>query len=194
MGQKNAVLDLLALLSDPSVQSVGFDVAMIIRNSKFTTRKFLKFQIEDTLSPIDEIRKLAREIVPKSVLELWSKRGHDWGMTLDPRNIRSMRKDHIKPPANITIVDFETKSLSIYAAVLQVGRILLDIMKINISATAATWSTTSRDTIDILFKDIKIPNDSNKHAFMEAFLWPLKCSAQGLDALRASVSGEYSHE
>merc|ERR1712039_922429 len=87
--QKNAVLDLLVLLSDPSVQSVGFDVAMIIRNSKFTTKKFLKLYIEDSLNPIDEIQKLAYEIVPKPVLELWGTGGHDWEMTLDPQNIES---------------------------------------------------------------------------------------------------------
>merc|ERR1712039_632261 len=116
--QKNAVLDLLVLLSDPSVQSVGFDVAMIIRHSKFTTKKFLKFFIEDSLNPIDEIQQLAHDIIPKSVLALWGKGGHDWEMTLEPRNINYMRMDHMKLPANISKVNFETKTLSIYVGVL----------------------------------------------------------------------------
>merc|ERR1711920_670873 len=103
--QKNAVLDLLVLLSDPSVQSLGFDVAEIIRNSKFTTKRFLKFYIEDSLNPIDEIQKLAHEIVPKPVFALWGKGGHDWEMTLEPRNIKSIRMDHMKLPANISKVN-----------------------------------------------------------------------------------------
>merc|ERR1719195_367744 len=106
----------MALLSDPSVQSLGFDVATIIRESKFATKKYLKFYIEDKLNPIDEIQKLAYEIIPKSVLALWGKGGHDWEMTLEPRNINSIRKGYMKPPirkgrmkplANITAVDFE---------------------------------------------------------------------------------------
>lgn len=194
VGQKDAVLDLLMLLSDPEVQALGYDVAEIIRKSKFATRKFLKAYIEDSLKPINEIQKLAHLVLPRSVLALWGKRRHDWEMTLDPRNIHSMRKEHMNRNANITGVDFETKSLSIYAGVLEEGRVLLDIMKLHMHSTGSSWSTALRDTIELLFEGISLPAERSKLAFMDAFLWPLKCGTQGLDALRASVSQEYAHE
>merc|ERR1712217_189870 len=97
-------------------------------------------------------------------------------------------------PTNSSRVDFETKSLSIYAGVLQIGRVLLDIMKIHIRSMGSSWSTSLHDTMVLLFKDIDVPKEGDKRTFMEAFLWPLKCGAQGLDALRACVSEDYGHD
>lgn len=192
--QKNAALDLLALLSDPGVESIGFDVAKIIRASKFTTKRFLKFYIEDSLQPVDEIQKVAHEMIPKSVQQLWDQGGHDWELTLNERNIRTIRANHVTRHPNMTGVDYETKSLAIYAGVLEQGRVLLDILKMHIRSLGPAWTTDLRDSIDLLFEGIALPTDRNKLEFAEVFLWPLKCGAQGLDALRASVSQEYGHE
>jgi len=191
--QKNAVLDVLSLLSDPSVQSLGFDVARITRTSTFTTKKYLKFNIEDSLEPIQDIRNLANLIIPTSMLAAWREAGHDWDMTLDPRNIRSMRMDHVKSAVNGTYIDFKTKSHAIYGGILQQGRVLLEIMLTYISTTGPSWSDSLHDTIESLFDGISVSTEQNKLAFIEAFLWPLKCSAQGLEALRASVSPNFGH-
>jgi len=192
--QVHAVLDVLALLADASVESLGFDIARIVHDSKFATRNFLKFHIEDSLQPIGEIQKLAHLVVPEAMRALWGRGGHDWEMTLDPRSVRAMRMDHIQPKLAEGSIDVKSKSLSIYAGILQEGRVLLDIIKVHLRAQGPTWSTNLRDTIELLFEGISQPSDSNDAAFMEAFLWPLRCGAQGIDALRASLSQEYGHE
>jgi len=192
--EKNAVLDVLALVADPTVQSLGFDVAKFIRAAPFPTRTYLKFHMETSLEPIEEIQKMARELIPQAILKLWGQGGHDWEMTLDPRNIRSMRTDHVKLPANGTVMDFKTKYAAIYAGVLQEGRIMVDIMKVVIRAMGPSWSTDLRDTIETLFGEIEVPAEPDKRNFMESFLWPLRCAAQGIDALRASLSEGFGRE
>jgi len=192
--QKNAILDVLALLIRPTVQSLGFNIATIIRTSAYATEKYLKFIIEDKLEPIEDIRGWARLIIPKSMLAVWSKVGHDWELTLNPQNIRSMRTEHVKLVDDGTHMDLKTKSLSIHAGVLLEGSVLLEIMKSYLNVTGPPWSTDERGTTEIVFNSISLPTQTDKLAFYEAFLWPLKCAVQGLDALRASVSPNFGHD
>lgn len=192
--QQHAVLDVLALLSDPAVQALGFDVAKVIRTSTFATRKYLKFGIEGSLEPVDEIQEMARGFIPESVLAAWRRGGYDWEMTLDPRNIRSMRTDKVGLGADGSSADFKAKSHAVYAGVLQEGRVLLEVLKIYVHARGPSWATNMHDVVEPLLSGAALPEDSARLAFVETFLWPMKCAAQGIDALRASVGPEFGRE
>jgi len=185
--QMHAVLDVMALLSDASVESLGYNIAKIIRASTFATKKYLKFNIEDSLQPIADIRKMANSLLPASVVAAWKGKGHDeWALTLDPENIRSMRMDTIRPNAT-ALMDFKTKSLSVYAGVLQQGKVLLEIMRTYVAATGPSWSLGTNDAMAPLLNGITPPTVKAELDYMETFLWPLKCSSQGIDALRVSL-------
>lgn len=190
----NAVLKMISLIGNYEVQQLGYQVTKALRAGASPTRskESFKWYIEDFLDErLDEMQKLAIQLIPSPVRDLWGAGGHDWEMTLDPENVHIMQTINVKPISNFTYVDLQTKSFSIYAGVLEEGRVLLDLMKICIRAVGPSWDTSTRRTIDILFESIAQPAKSGDLELMEAFLWPLRCGAQGIDALRASCSSTY---
>lgn len=69
---------------------------------------------------------------------------------------------------------------------MQVGRVLLDMMKQNIRAHGLEWDAPLHHVVDMLFEGIQLPAGGIGAACMEAMIWPLRHAAQGIDAMRAS--------
>lgn len=186
---RDAVLDVMQLMSAPTVQGLGRDVAKLIRACPTDRMAYLRWYLEDKLVPrYEEIQMMASKVIPTPVRKLWVDRGYEWDITLDKRNIQVMRKNNFRSPSNFSAVGYDVKYYAIYAGLLEECRVLLDLLKMIIHELREEWNTSLHDLIDVLFQGISVPADSNSIGFMDALLWPLKCGAQGIDTLKSSCS------
>jgi hypothetical protein len=193
--ERTGLLEAMRLLGNPLVQKLGLDVARAIRASPYADWFYLQHYIETALEPrTEELVRLRRELMPEPLRKLWAQ-GHQWGTTLNPENIRSLRNHsegfdtrtvHLTPE-----LDDERKYFSMYNGALQEGRSLLDLLQMCIRALGPEWIARLNGTMvfaeDALSWpcDLSLDEGSNTD-FMKALLCPLKFGAQGIDALTAA--------
>lgn len=193
--EAQAVMKSLWALSTPGVQKLGSKIAQVINQIPSTaTTADLKVSIEDSLkSHLGEIESLTIGTVPQQVRKLWGAQGrqHEWELTLSPRNIRLMRSTNSASisadTCDYSSMDRKTRALVIFVAVLEVGKVFMELLKAHIVSEGFSWDNTPRDVIDRLFDGIHLPANSNDFNCMEALLWPLRCGVQGIDAMRAAT-------
>eukprot|EP00406_Dinophysis_acuminata_P007285 CAMPEP_0179238570 /NCGR_PEP_ID=MMETSP0797-20121207/15014_1 /TAXON_ID=47934 /ORGANISM="Dinophysis acuminata, Strain DAEP01" /LENGTH=367 /DNA_ID=CAMNT_0020945867 /DNA_START=99 /DNA_END=1202 /DNA_ORIENTATION=+ len=185
--EANAVTKSFWALSTPEVQTLGVKIARIIKQIPATaTADDLTVSIEDSMaSDIGEIESLTVGTVPDEVRQRWGKQGpeHEWGLTLSPRSIDLMRRYDASSPCDYASMSHGAKSLVIYAAVLELGKVFVELLRPNV---LFEQDSAARELIDGLYDSIVLPEDSNDAHCMQALLWPLRCGIQGLDAMRAA--------
>lgn len=200
--ERDSVLKVLELLSDLRVQRLGVEVAKAIRDSESTEKSHLVQQVATYLSKRrEELSALREELIPEPLGSYWEA-GHDWGLTMDSQNIKSMLPVDAETRAALesmraplaTSLDDERKAFSMYGGALEEGRALLDILQRCVRAMGPHWTANLGRTM--LFGEATLswpcePQDLDSTIvdFSKALLCPLKFGAQGLDALLATAPG-----
>jgi len=211
MGQKNAVIDSIRLMSDPRVQGIGRDVGQAIHDSKSTNRAELKRRIQAKLQPrMNEITKLRSEVMPGPLHQAWGGE-HQWTMTLDKENIRvmgtyhgdakygSIRKSFGSYAHSDELTPFSLTTYSILGGVLEQGRALLDIIELcgrhfGKHLEVPYWVTYLGGNMEVTSELLSCehhfvnPNRLDvKLNSTSALFCPLKFGTQGMDALKAAA-------
>jgi hypothetical protein len=207
--QKDAVVDSMRLISMPEVQSIGLVVARAIRDSGCIFPECVRQHVEAKLRPrLTEIRRLREELVPVSLRQLWGGR-HQWDLTLDPANIRSLEsvngkfagdgegleviplgssgRHHLSPAERSSVVS---------GGIMEEARALMDAVKlcarmVGRELDVSPWATSLGGTwMNFGLNLESCGHDAGENVtihFAKEFFCPLKFGAQGLDALRAAA-------
>lgn len=163
IGKKDidVVLNLMQIMDDPRLQSIGFDVAQAIHKAANTNlsmdastrRSYIKYHIEQTLFPHRaKISWLRNELIHAPLHEFLGE-GNQWSMTLQPDNIRIMETigvgwinvidEHhqqfqvqLRKTAHVKepmtdLFNIPQNNFGIFGGVLEQSRALLDIIKIH---------------------------------------------------------------
>jgi len=198
--ERDSVLKVLELLGDLRVQRLGLQVGEAIRGSGSTQRSELRRRIAEKLGPRhDELDALRAELIPEPLGSYWEER-HDWFLTLDEANVRSMRPvdaearaalETMRAPLSKSLGS-DKKWFSMYGGALEQGRALLDILQRCVGSMGPHWTVKLGKTM--LFGEATLSwpcevddLDSTAVDFSKALLCPLKFGAQGLDALLATA-------
>lgn len=90
--QRDAVLRMVRLSSDPRVQSLGLTVAKAIQEGPEGDREGMKLHIMQKLqSRSEEMRRLHDELIPETLRSASPMSEHDWDLTLNANNVRVMK-------------------------------------------------------------------------------------------------------
>jgi len=199
--QKKAVLSSMELLANEEVQTIGLDVAYSIHEAALSkedfrevTRDYVSDFVEEKLRDrLPELVKMRKTLVPGFVRVLWGN-VHQWDMTLDPENIGTMLGGSGKFASVFELgssVDMGRKHDAILGAVLEIGRALIDLIKVcsrsyDTELAIPPWATsmTGRVSPELMSCQRDLKGNEQVEA-MKTLFCPLKYGSQGLEALRA---------
>jgi len=205
--QKNALLSALRLLSEPDVQSLGYEVALALRQSDSEEEGPVRLQIERRLSSrLVEVRKIRNDMVTPSVRALWGS-GRPWRLTLQRENIRVMRSSHggmlvtaanssshsLAHATSLRQLPLEELSYGAWAGVLEHARVFLGLAELagqghslNIPETLASLSQNVKiEDLGPNLLSCELLQGNGLANLLKGFFCPIKYGSQGLDVLRA---------
>jgi hypothetical protein len=209
--EKNSLVSALRLMSVPSVQRIGFEVALAVRRSLSFEPQIVRQKVQEMLqSNVAELMRLREDLISGRLQELWGDSGLNFALTLQPENLQVMEAFHEGEFFGSMSADFyaqnrsgapgrlppEEKSYGAWGGVLEEGRVFLGLVRLAARASGhadthfpaeATALSSNVDVRDLGSEllSCELHKKDGMNNFMKALFCPLKYGSQGLEALRS---------
>lgn len=209
--EKNSLVSALRLMSVPSVQRIGFEVALAVRRSLSFEPQIVRQKVQEMLqSNVAELMRLREDLISGRLQELWGDSGLNFALTLQPENVQVMEAFHEGEFFGSMSADFyaqnrsgapgrlppEEKSYGAWGGVLEEGRVFLGLVRLAAHASGhgdvdfpaeATSLSSNVDVRDLGSEllSCELHKKDGMNNFMKALFCPLKYGSQGLEALRS---------